>query len=110
MLKPKDWVKDIEVGQTIMLGFMGADASEVPHKLHFTSLLPPEDPNNDPSLLTRGTFGTKVSQRCRVIGWSHLSGCEAGALIVWAAASGRGLRGVRPLLPVACKFRSALSS
>ncbi|KAL4435412.1 hypothetical protein ABPG77_006174 [Micractinium sp. CCAP 211/92] len=55
---PKDWLKEIAAGTTLRIGF-GFQGS-APTGLQFTQILPLLDPNNDPSLKTRGTFPAKV--------------------------------------------------
>lgn len=55
---PKEWLKEIAAGATLRIGFGFQGAA--PTGLQFTQILPLVDPNNDPSLKSRGAFPAKV--------------------------------------------------
>ncbi|KAL4419835.1 hypothetical protein ABPG75_006933 [Micractinium tetrahymenae] len=55
---PKEWLKEIAAGATLRIGF--GFQGTAPSGLQFTQILPLLDPDNDPSLKTRGTFPAKV--------------------------------------------------
>lgn len=83
---PKDWLKEIAAGTTLRIGF-GFQGS-APTGLQFTQILPLLDPNNDPSLKTRGTFPAKVGFRglqpcssgwCKGLHRAALEACSAAA-------------------------------
>ncbi|GAB4817780.1 hypothetical protein N2152v2_004826 [Parachlorella kessleri] len=58
ILTPKEWTKRIDAGTTYDIRFGGI--KQLPTGFAFAQLLPLLDPNNDPSLKTRGQFGSKT--------------------------------------------------
>ena len=79
VMSPKEWLKEIAAGTLLQIKFGGQGAQ--PPNVRFEQILPLVDPDNDPSLATRGNFPDKVSWRAgrEAAGQAGL-GCRACAV------------------------------
>jgi hypothetical protein len=75
VMSPKEWLKEIAAGTLLQIKFGGQGAQ--PTNVRFEQILPLVDPDNDPSLATRGIFPDKVSWRaCRARQAGNGAGCS----------------------------------